>query len=306
MQNLTSAQLAQLEAELSVAEVVFREVLATRYLAACGFVIVLYDALETFSLEVRFVWRSRRSLSKYLFLIQRYLVILGYLAGLQAVAGFTPHMSTGLCKFLLASNSVAAAISIGLTDAMVALEVWHLWEKDKRFLRIIIATFAFTYLLTIAFMSVSVRKALPDVEFNQDFHVCALTEPIRFVAGVWGSGLLFEVIVFLSTLWNVYDKPRPAQSSVRQLLLRDGVLYFVCIMFLRSVNVVMSQVTQAPTFFLLGFFIWALVSVLINHLMLGQFITAKFSVPQASPMPLTVTTLTEVFEMDSYLDLQHS
>lgn len=39
--------------------------------------------------------------------------------------------------------------------------------------------------------------------------------------------MVLEVVVFISTVFNVLDKPRKASAKLAWSLYRDGVLYFI-------------------------------------------------------------------------------
>jgi hypothetical protein len=49
--------------------------------------------------------------------------------------------------------------------------------------------------------------------------------------------LAFEVVVFVTVIWNALDRPRAlttaSNAQMRQMLFRDGVVYFLVCMPLR-------------------------------------------------------------------------
>ncbi|GLB37231.1 hypothetical protein LshimejAT787_0402820 [Lyophyllum shimeji] len=72
----------------------FHYTTVTRYLTASGLVLLVYDHILTLSTEISLIWSSPPSFSKYLFLLNRYLVPTALLLIAYEMNAFAnPHLT---------------------------------------------------------------------------------------------------------------------------------------------------------------------------------------------------------------------
>ncbi|EJD39497.1 hypothetical protein AURDEDRAFT_128268 [Auricularia subglabra TFB-10046 SS5] len=307
----------------------------TRYCTVAGLTVVLLDEAESFADEVALIWRGRRGLERVLFLVHRHLTIVGMLFAAHMSSGFA-HLTDTVgpiapratfadaalvalqdCRALLGVTALISFVSVGLADGLVTMEVWQLWDCSRRAMVWLLAGFLFTNTATLVFMLLSVRTTFANFEFQPGLNVCALDVTPRILAGMWASGMIFDLAVFVSTLWNVLDKPRKDTAKLTALLMRDGAAYFAAVMALRLTNLA-TTLTSGPS----GFFTsmlcvrppgrrpfavlkpsasltWGLLNTLVHRLVLNQSRERnrlRHSV-HLGALPV-ITSTQEVFELD--------
>ncbi|KAJ7465179.1 hypothetical protein FB451DRAFT_1402887 [Mycena latifolia] len=67
------------------------EDLRTNYVGFAGFTILIWDHLDTFPAEVEYIWKAKKGLFVYLFLLNRYLTPLGFIVNLFGKQNKLPH-----------------------------------------------------------------------------------------------------------------------------------------------------------------------------------------------------------------------
>ncbi|EJD54218.1 hypothetical protein AURDEDRAFT_141196 [Auricularia subglabra TFB-10046 SS5] len=181
-------------------------------------------------------------------------------------------LDTLSCKVLLGFMIVFAFFSIGLADGLVTMEVWQLWGCERSVLQHMQVAFAITYSGSAAFLLYSyvfvLRTNFKFLPFG--FNVCQIGQPPRLLTGTWACGLVFELAVFFSTLWNVLSTPRSGNARITAMLYRDGSLYFAGVMALRFTNMMTALFSSPESFFTFTFPTWALVTILVNRLVMNQ------------------------------------
>lgn len=270
----------------------------TRYCTVAGLTVVLLDEVESFADEVALIWRGRRGLERYLFLIHRHLTIVGMLFAAHMSSGFA-HLTDTECRALLGVTALISFVSVGLADGLVTMEVWQLWDCSRRAMVWLLAGFLFTNTATLVFMLLSVRTTFAHFKFQQGLDVCALSATPRLIAGMWASGMVFDLAVFVSTLWNVLDKPRKDTAKLTALLMRDGAAYFAAVMALRLTNLATTLTSGPSGFFTSMFLTWGLLNTLVHRLVLNQSRERnrlRHSV-HLGALPV-ITSTQEVFELD--------
>ncbi|KIM79312.1 hypothetical protein PILCRDRAFT_791807 [Piloderma croceum F 1598] len=123
----------------------------TKYVDAAGLVFLLYDHILTFDDEVRLVWSADTTLPKVLFLINRYFVLFAMIFrtnGTHVAARYcrisyygVSSDSSGLalnklsdtfCKSEMNISLFVGMMSIGVSNFLVLLRIWVLWERNRR------------------------------------------------------------------------------------------------------------------------------------------------------------------------------
>lgn len=57
--------------------------------------------------------------------------------------------------------------------------------------------------------------------------------------------MLFEILVLIFTLVNLFDRPRSASIRLTKALTRDGINFFMALTGLRTLNVALAAVNKA-------------------------------------------------------------
>lgn len=240
-----------------------------RYLTAAGLIVVIYDLIESFPDELELVWKGRVGIERTLYLVHRHVIVAGLICAAQMTSGFV-DMSDLVCHGLFGVIAVFMMIGICCADAMASMEVWMYWDLSAGFMKWISVPFILQCAATVGFscwtLRTSIRGALA---YDPQSATCAFVTAPRSIIGCWAAGLIFEVILLASAVYNILDKPRPFHLSITHLVCRDACYLFV-VLGLRAVNLVLSATREQDTFFIPAFCTWALVSVIVNRFILDQ------------------------------------
>ncbi|VDB94786.1 unnamed protein product [Peniophora sp. CBMAI 1063] len=258
-----------------------------RYISAIGLVALLCDHIQTFPEEIRLVWRAPASLAKFLFLANRYLVAGSIIAATHSFAGFngavytdrvcmlypesvlrnTDHVFQG-CAILLSYVASASVISLGIANVLVLTRVLLLWDKNRTVLIILGSAYLIGYMLTVGFLIASIVILEPGIQWSPLAHACSPTTKTPFFTAVWAGPFLFELTVLSLTVFNAIARPRSENMGLTNTLHQDGISFFIVITCFRIVNIVFTASPYPNRVNYAGFFVWAMVTVILNRLLL--------------------------------------
>ncbi|KZV66552.1 hypothetical protein PENSPDRAFT_654862 [Peniophora sp. CONT] len=240
-----------------------------RYISAIGLVALLCDHIQTLPEEVRLVWRAPASLAKWLFLANRYLVAGSIIAATHSLAGFNGAVYTDRrCAALLSYVASASVISLGIANLLVLTRVLLLWDKNRRVLFILGASYLVGYMLTVGFLIASIVILEPGIQWSPIARACTPTTKTPFFTAVWAGPFLFEITVLSLTVFNAIARPRSETMGLTNTLHQDGILFFLVITSFRIVNIVFTASPYPNRVNYAGFFVWAMVTVILNRLLL--------------------------------------
>ncbi|KAH7912113.1 hypothetical protein BJ138DRAFT_1112644 [Hygrophoropsis aurantiaca] len=274
---------------------------ACQYVSAAGLVVLLWDHLLTFSDEVRLIWGARWSVPKILFLFNRYIVPIAMIIQTYGVflrsltkyptqwrwLGFSgvasPHLTnreiylftTPLdftiwfsCKTWTSAATILGILSIGTSNFLVLLRLWVLWDRRYRMMIWTLSLFVLTQVAALGSTVYLITQMIPVLVFIPSMQVCLLTEKVDF-ALLWYPGIAFEVMIFVTTLWNAVDRPRVHNIQMAKVFYRDGSAYFFILFGLRLVNLILAIAAPLSLIFLGVFFIWCSVNVTLTRLIIN-------------------------------------
>ncbi|KAI0042704.1 hypothetical protein FA95DRAFT_1564034 [Auriscalpium vulgare] len=242
---------------------------ASAYLSVAGFVVLLYDFLLTFADEVEYIWKARTTLPKILFLINRYVVPAMLLGSTYAFSGIGhPHLTDQSCRALSGMGLYVGILSMANGNFIVLLRLWVLWERRVRLVAWTLYLFVLTVLSTFGIMTWVVLQMADNLFYSPVLNACILEKRLHTTA-LWIPGVLFEVMIFVTTWYNALNRPRVGNEQLRYALYRDGIFYFLILMFLRISNLVLA-ITAPLSATLIGlFFIWSATTVTVSRLVLN-------------------------------------
>ncbi|KAK0209209.1 hypothetical protein DFS33DRAFT_1308334 [Desarmillaria ectypa] len=192
----------------------------------------VYEWLITFDEEVEYFWHGRWTVSRLLFLANRYFAL--FILSFHMVVLSLPHPGGQFCipalEFLFVGNITAIAI----VQAILVLRVWYLFFISKKIR--IITVFAFIVSLTTSmlFSIVAARKVetlqseiSPSPTFIH-FEVlgCRVSRPPMFWR-IYLPSLCLHTLLYILTAFRALQSRRTLkQAPVMKRLLRDGGLFF--------------------------------------------------------------------------------
>ncbi|TFK75301.1 hypothetical protein BDN72DRAFT_832163 [Pluteus cervinus] len=242
---------------------------ATRYLNAAGLTALLYDHALTFPSEVSLIWCGPRSLQKYIFLLNRYMVPSILLVVAIEMTGFgTRALSNQSCQYIITTAALGSTISLATANLLVLLRVASLWEKDPVATKLLGVGFVLSTLSTFSSMVVALSRVYTSIQYFSVASMCVLIQTTDVLIVAWSCPLVFEVVVLLSTFWNAVSKPRDAQLPLARALHRDGMLVFLSLATLRVVNLALAATRRIDLVLLLVFFVWSMITLILNRSLL--------------------------------------
>jgi len=122
---------------------------------------------------------------------------------------------------------------------------------------------------TIAFVATSVVQLTPHlVADSYIFHMCLIVGRTPYWMGIWLSQALFDVFLFILTLFNAASRPRRANVKIISDLHRDGCLFYLGLFIGRFLNIALSIPTNREYYPMAVSFVLTLTTVTVNRLVL--------------------------------------
>ncbi|KAF8258822.1 hypothetical protein EI94DRAFT_1669407 [Lactarius quietus] len=242
---------------------------AERYLSAVALSVLLYDLLLTFGDEVQYIWRRPVTNIKVLYLILRYGVAIAQAIYFQAISGLTSHVTHSVCVGSLIVLAVVGSMTLILANYIMLIRVYTLWDHRKWMLRTLYIGYSISVCSTIAFVATSIVQLAPHVIHDPYiFHMCLITERTPYWIGIWLSQALFDVFLFVLTLYNAASRPRRANVKIITDLRRDGCVFYLGLFVGRFLNVALSIPTDKQYYPIAVSFVLSLSTVTVTRLVL--------------------------------------
>lgn len=210
--------------------------------------ILYYDYMLTLSREVEYFWPNpyRTGWVSSIFFLNRYFAIFGHI---PIAMGLIPNESCGPQNVWQAHHYqgyFGMALQL-LVAALCSLRVYALYNKNNCILLALVAL-AVASIIT-GFFAIATEsddviiRILPPVLSVCNVSLGLSDEGGRLLSIAWGGLLAFDVAVFALTLYKArlvgYNTP------LIQILVRDGLLYFVALFFANLANILTLRF--APT-----------------------------------------------------------
>lgn len=239
-----------------------RNLLATKYLTAVSFVILLHEHVLTFPLEIERIWKQPRSLASLLFCLNRYGTLCQLIVLLLA---YNQAWSERVCGSWFRFAPGLYVISIGFAECILILRTYALYCRDKLVLLGLLVLFGaemgvMGYCVSIA----TYLRLLPP------FVGCIPIGRKPMGVAFYVAPLFTDTVIFVLT---VVKTARYLRTNVRtalpRIVLRDGILYFVLILLINLMNVVVYTVAPGSLRALGTSFSQVLTTILISRLQLN-------------------------------------
>jgi len=256
---------------------------ASKYVNAVGMMILLWDHILTFPDEVQLIWKARLSSAKVLFLVNRYMVPFTMIVQTHEFSGLEGYLSLACCKAWYAIGVSVGTLSIATTNFLILLRLWVIWDRSPRLVLSTLTLFIVTQLVTIGCAAYVIYDLMPNLAILARVHACIPIEKPKLMV-IWVPGLVFEFVVFATTVWNALDRPRPQDLRMAKILYRDGCLYFLCLFVSRLANMLLSVFAPASLSFVGIYFLWSFCNITLARLVfnLRRLSTKKTSTGQHS------------------------
>lgn len=276
---------------LDAAERTLHHLLITRYTAAAGITLLLYDHMLTFGDEVKYIWKSKEwTAPKYMFFIVRYgvpLAVLGHIIQMSGLSDIT--LSDAFCRGYFAVSTAFGLTTIAMTNFIVLLRLWVLWDRDRTAVAVTVFAFVLTNAVALGMLIFMITRVYATVTWDPRILMCSPDSRLP-IGGLWIPGLVFEVIIFVMACFNALYRPRPSHDALAKVLYRDGLTYFAVLFTMRIINVVVGFVAPLSLIFVGVFFVWCTTTITTTRLVIN--IRKMSEAPDeddepATPLPLT-------------------
>ncbi|KAG8858554.1 hypothetical protein FRB96_005226 [Tulasnella sp. 330] len=261
----------------------------SRYFIVAGFTILIYDHFLTFSDEVRLVWKRRRNVVSWVFLVNRYFTP-GMLAlDLYDKLGFTTNLTLShgahqalyfamilclpafySCRTWVIGDVGLHLLSQAAIHGLVAIRVNALWGNRPNLRIFLLIAWTIYFVATMGIAMVAVFQERETFIPDPIVHSC-VGEVGTFVWTVWISPLFLEGILFGMTVFKLarHRQRWVATVPLMYVLYRDGFIYFVIIALCSVFNLVVWKSFPPTMFALAKYFTLGLVNTLGSRMVLN-------------------------------------
>ncbi|PFH54053.1 hypothetical protein AMATHDRAFT_136427, partial [Amanita thiersii Skay4041] len=211
------------------------------YVGIASFTILIWDHVDTFTAEVEYIWKGRRGLIVWLFLLNRYLMPLGFIVNLYV-------KSSERCSRFVRYEGSMTMIGIGVVGLMMFLRIYALYRRQPWIYRavgllLLIQAATNAWLLTKGIHPATTRDTVSPslvactMIFDPKLCVFAIAS-----ASAW-LPLLYDTAIFSLTLNRALPSLRQRHASfVMVRLFEDGLIYYSAIFAVTLVLTIMIVV----------------------------------------------------------------
>ncbi|KDR79152.1 hypothetical protein GALMADRAFT_137042 [Galerina marginata CBS 339.88] len=258
-------------------------------ISASYFAIIYYDYLLTLPAEYSRYWTGKRKISfaSIMFYLNRYLTFLGHIPVILQVFWAesdashielsTRHHCQGLilppdsCVGLTKFHKYLVSIGNIVIGVCLILRTYALYGRTWRILAALgtVAAAEIIYTLYQMWKGTSTPYTMPP---GSGFLGCLLpvNEPSSSQLGhLWIGLLLFDVLIFVLTLYKALTGFRDGVSSVLNVILRDGTMYFGVMIIAAIVGILDFRLFSPYIRGITASYGNALSSVMVSRLMLN-------------------------------------
>jgi len=209
--------------------------LYTLRLARIGFVsLIVYDVALCFPTELHYIWRTRWSSGKLLYISCRYSTLL-YLVAFTIDYQFMVDCPLGVTK---AFNNIEYWMSILINvpfQALVAVRTYALFDRSRLIKWIIIILFTVHFLVVIS-MGVPYSK---DITSNTGYAMLPFSntpcsfefqkDPIDLIVTVYAVHAVYDTVLWGMLVFKVYQAFTTGRTRLIGVIFRLGLLYFALV-----------------------------------------------------------------------------
>ncbi|KAF8841089.1 hypothetical protein BDN67DRAFT_967566 [Paxillus ammoniavirescens] len=250
-------------------------VLIHSYLAVMATCLLAYDHIITIADEIAFIWRRPKHVSSFLFLLNRYIGLLGNAAATAvSLVSLSPKTCASLSLFhesMLFENEIVMC-------TLLSLRTVALYGRDKRVI-------AFMVAINMCLAAVSTWALIGQHSyFATDVTGCYTVSDKRtaiHLAGAWEALLVFDTLVFFLTLRKTFKTClrsglfSPGKKlSLMALVCRDGAIYYAAMVLANLANILSYYVAPPLMRGGLSTFASCVSITLLSRLMLNLHKTA--------------------------------
>ncbi|KAI0682617.1 hypothetical protein C8Q76DRAFT_321864 [Earliella scabrosa] len=214
-----------------------------RALSLAGYAIFLYDFFAAIPDEVTYIWSTRWSAVKVIYLLNRYgnLVFLA-LADLQ-IMGLWRSDARTFCFTSTLVLSLLQFASFASIHVLVLLRAWAMWGRHVKILAVLAKLFVAYAVITGSLLTWGIVSTGNDAyPMSHIVGTCVGYIP-SYAWAIWIPSLVLECVIFGLTMASVrqykLNITLARQLTLIQVIFRDGVAYFIITLFSNLFNIFM-------------------------------------------------------------------
>ncbi|KAG1729517.1 uncharacterized protein EDB91DRAFT_1159427 [Suillus paluster] len=213
---------------MNTAESEARQMLVHSYAILAANSILMYDHLATLPEEIAFIWYRPKALSAMLFLVNRYVALLGNVFGM--FSNFLPASNKSCSKYVL-TREVLLFFQQFIVCSILCLRTYALYDRSKRLLgwMIIIGL----VLGGGAFAGSFINDSGSATNMVGDCHETYTVETAARHGVAWLALFVYELVMFILTVFRTCKTRESLRFSlltsrrnILGVMFQDGTLYF--------------------------------------------------------------------------------
>jgi len=250
---------AKLDALTSAA----RHLLADKYFQLAAFVMLIYDHMLTFDLEVDRIWKQKLSGASILFLINRYVTPIQFIVILLAF--HDPDLMSRGCDNYAFFEGASSVTLIAVCQLVMILRVYALYGRSIPIAIFLMILWAAQITVSAIGLHTGYRVPLPPMLVG-----CILAGNSTIFPSLWVSPLITDSCIFILTLWRTrqYLKDSGLAPTI-YIFVRDGALYFLVIFAANLMNTLIYFLAPLDLRALGASFSQLITSIMISRLVLN-------------------------------------
>lgn len=255
--------------------VAIEHITATKYIFVASIVLLYWDIFLTFDLEYERVWKTRASLGKYLFIVNRYVPPILFI--FDAVYQLHPSPSLQFCRNSLLPSSLLGIVTYGSIAAVLVLRTHALYQKQWLLWIMVALTiitcgtmagiFSYIFKEFITFVPPGTLPGIPGCASECGDPKC------RFLLTVfWIPFFVLETLTVSLTAWKSWTSYRQVgknRSPFVTIVYRDGLMWYAVIMAMSIVNLVIWVAAPATLIQIAVSLLRALETTIASRLLLN-------------------------------------
>ncbi|KAF9260180.1 hypothetical protein L218DRAFT_962804 [Marasmius fiardii PR-910] len=230
--------------------------------------LLVYEVIINLPVEIEHIWMRKWSLLTVLYTLQRYLPFFDT-AGLVLYHQFGANLSTRYCTLNYNIGGWSFIIGIVLSEIVLTLRVWAVW---KRSIAVAIGLVVFflacwvpCYVLFAEFLSATKFAILP----LPDFRGCFIAGGSHILYLCWVLMMVYDTGTLVMILIpGVAAYRRGGRSELVKTVYQDGVIYYVFLFLISTINVIVILTLPPDLVHLLSSFERVLHSILTSRAVL--------------------------------------
>ncbi|TFK26998.1 hypothetical protein FA15DRAFT_247507 [Coprinopsis marcescibilis] len=216
--------------------------------------ILLVDYIQTLSVEINYIWRSKWSLVKALFLMTRYSAFISPIFFSLFITVQDPPLTPQTCHVFFSLSCLMTVVSIFFAEAIFFIRVYAIAGRQRIALIYLILQFVVIHGTQVAIVVALLRTTeftIPP-EYSIYTGCFASSTSLRekstdnlLISMIFVLYVISGVILLIITSWISLRRFRGgSRGSFQSMVFRDGLLYFVSLATIAVINIVAVYILE--------------------------------------------------------------